>query len=97
MRSAARDRPRTQASGPAPRDGGGRAEGGGWSPAGAAIYATQERIVNHYADEAPGREVVDRARASLTDGRVARATEAGRRLTIRQALDLAMTADKAPA
>ena len=57
--------------------------------AAAEVYAHQEGIVNVYSDENPGREFVDQARAALTADDVARATEAGRRLTIKQALDLA--------
>jgi predicted ATPase/class 3 adenylate cyclase len=57
--------------------------------AAAEIYAQQEGIVNVYSDETPGREFVDRARAALSADEVARATEAGCRLTIREALDLA--------
>jgi hypothetical protein len=42
-----------------------------------------------YSDETPGREYVDQARAALSVDEVARETEAGRRLTIEEALDLA--------
>jgi tetratricopeptide (TPR) repeat protein len=57
--------------------------------AAAEVYAHQEGIVNVYSDETPGREFVDQARAALSADDVARATEVGRRLTIREALDLA--------
>ena len=57
--------------------------------AAAEVYAQQEGIVNVYSDETPGREFVDQARAALSADEVARATEAGRRLTIKEALDLA--------
>jgi predicted ATPase/class 3 adenylate cyclase len=57
--------------------------------AAAEVYAHQEGIVNVYSDETPGREFVDRARAALSADDVARATEVGRRLTIKEALDLA--------
>jgi predicted ATPase/class 3 adenylate cyclase len=57
--------------------------------AAAEVYAHQEGIVNVYSDETPGREFVDRARAELSADGVARATEVGRRLTIKEALDLA--------
>jgi class 3 adenylate cyclase len=40
-------------------------------------------------DETPGREFVDQARAALPADDVARAAEVGRRLTIKEALDLA--------
>ncbi|MEX1169031.1 MAG: adenylate/guanylate cyclase domain-containing protein [Chloroflexota bacterium] len=61
--------------------------------AAAEIYADQEGIVNVYSDQNPGREFVDRARASLSEEDVIRATELGRRLTIGQVLDLARVAD----
>jgi predicted ATPase/class 3 adenylate cyclase len=65
--------------------------------AAAEVYANQEGIVVIYSDENPGRDFVEQARASLSDVDVARATEVGRRLTIKQALDLARIADAAPA
>jgi tetratricopeptide (TPR) repeat protein len=58
--------------------------------AAAEVYAREEGIVNVYSDETPGREFVDQARAALSADDVARATEVGRRLTIKEALDLAM-------
>ena len=57
--------------------------------AAAEVYAHQEGIVNVYSDETPGREFVDRARAALSADDVDRATEVGRKLTIKEALDLA--------
>ena len=65
--------------------------------AAAEVYAQEEGIVNVYSDETPGREFVDQARAALSADEVARATEAGRRLTIKEALDLARTPDTASA
>ncbi|MGH2711690.1 MAG: tetratricopeptide repeat protein [Actinomycetota bacterium] len=59
--------------------------------AAAEVYADQEGIVNVYSDEKPGREFVDRARAALSAQDVARATEVGRGLTIKEAIDLAKT------
>ncbi len=56
--------------------------------AAAEVYAHQEGIVNVYSDETPGHEFVDQARAALSPDDVARATEAGRRLTIKEALEL---------
>src|SRR5439155_17652729 len=56
--------------------------------AAAEVYARQVGIVNVYSDETPGREFVGRARAALSAEEVARATEAGRTLTIREAGDL---------
>jgi len=56
--------------------------------AAAEVYAQQEGIVNVYSDETPGREFVEQARAALSAENAARATDAGRRLTIREALDL---------
>ena len=63
--------------------------------AAAEIYARQEGIVNIYSDETLGREFVEHARAALSLDDVTRATEAGRRLTIREALDLARTPEAA--
>ena len=60
--------------------------------AAAEVYADQEGIVNVYADRTTGREFVDRARASLSEDDVTRATEMGRRLTIKQVVDLVTTA-----
>jgi len=57
--------------------------------AAAEVYAAAEGIVNVYSDETPGREYVEQARAALTADEIERATEAGRRLTIAEALDLA--------
>lgn len=57
--------------------------------AAAEVYAQQEGIVVVYSDDTPGREFVDRARSALSTEDAARATEAGRRLTIKEALDLA--------
>lgn len=65
--------------------------------AAAEVFANQEGIVVIYSDENPGRDFVEQARASLSDEEVARATEMGRRLTIKQALDLARIAEVAPA
>jgi hypothetical protein len=65
--------------------------------AAAEIYAQKEGIVNVYSDETPGREFVERARAALSADEVARATEAGRKLTIKEALDLARTPEPASA
>jgi tetratricopeptide (TPR) repeat protein len=63
--------------------------------AAAEVYAHQEGIVNVYADETPGREFVDQAKAALSADDVALATEVGRRLTIKEALDLARIAETA--
>ena len=49
--------------------------------------------MNVYSGETSGREFVDQARAMLTDEEIARATEIGRRLTIKEALDLARIAE----
>ena len=57
--------------------------------AAAEVYAHQEGIVNVYSDEKPGREFIDQARAALSAHDVAHAAEVGRRLTIKEALDLA--------
>ena len=71
----------------------GRAERAVQIAAAAEVYAEQEGIVNVYSDQTPGREFVDRARASLSEEDVTRATEMGRRLTIKQVLDLARATD----
>jgi predicted ATPase/class 3 adenylate cyclase len=63
--------------------------------AAAELYAQQEGIVNVYSDETPGRDFVDRARAALSADEVGRATEVGRRLTIKEAIDLARVPEKA--
>jgi predicted ATPase/class 3 adenylate cyclase len=60
--------------------------------AAAELYAREEGIVNVYSDETPGREYVDRARAALSAEDAARAAEAGRRLSINEALNLARVA-----
>jgi hypothetical protein len=55
--------------------------------AAAEVYAQQEGIVL-YSDDTPGRELVDQACAALSREQVARATELGRSLTIKDALAL---------
>lgn len=57
--------------------------------AAAEVFAQDEGIVVVYSDENPGRELVDEARAALSSEDLAQATEAGRRLTIEEALALA--------
>jgi predicted ATPase len=57
--------------------------------AAAEVYASQEGIVVSYFDDNPGREFVEQARSSLSDADAARATQIGRTLTMKQALDLA--------
>jgi hypothetical protein len=42
-----------------------------------------------YSDETPGREFIDQAEAALAPDGVARAREVGRRVSIKEALDLA--------
>jgi predicted ATPase len=75
----------------------GRPEAAVQISAAAEVYAQQEGIVNVYSDEKPGREYVDGARAALSAQDVTRATEAGRRLTIKEALDLARSPETASA
>jgi len=65
--------------------------------AAAEIYASEEGIVNVYGESPVGRELIDRARASLAAEDVIRATEAGRKLTIAETLELARPGDPAPA
>jgi predicted ATPase/class 3 adenylate cyclase len=62
--------------------------------AAAELYAQQEGIVNVYADETPGREYVDAARSALSAEEAARASDEGRRLTIREAIDLARSVNR---
>jgi predicted ATPase len=64
--------------------------------AAAEVYASQEGIVNVYSDETLGRQFMDEARAMLSADQIARATEDGRRLTIKEALVLAQVPE-APA
>jgi predicted ATPase/class 3 adenylate cyclase len=59
--------------------------------AAAEVYAGQEGIAVLYDEDAPGRAYLDRAEASLSADEVTRAKEAGRRLSIKEALDLART------
>jgi hypothetical protein len=65
--------------------------------AAAEVYGSQEGIVNVYSDETPGRELIDTARSALAADELARATEAGRRLTIDEAIDLALGGEAATA
>jgi len=57
--------------------------------AAAEVYARQDGIVNVYTEQPVGRDYIDRARAKLSREDATTATEAGRRLTIREALELA--------
>jgi hypothetical protein len=61
--------------------------------AAAEVYAQQEGIVNVYSDTTPGREFVDAARAALTEQQVARATETGRELSLKELLELARSSE----
>ena len=65
--------------------------------AAAEVYAGQEGIVVLYNEDTPAREHVERAEAALSVEEVARAREAGRRLPIKEALDLARTPQTAVA
>jgi tetratricopeptide (TPR) repeat protein len=60
----------------------------------AEVYANQEGIVNVYSDETPGRQFVDDARNALSPEQLARATEDGAKLTIKEVLDLAGAAER---
>ena len=71
----------------------GRPENAAQIAAAAEVYAQQEGIAMVYADDNPGREYVERARAALSDTEVARTTEVGRRMSIPETLDLARSAD----
>ncbi len=61
--------------------------------AAAEVYAQQEGIVNVYSDETPGQQFVEEARSALTADQLDRATREGRKLTIKEALDLARAAE----
>ena len=65
--------------------------------AAAEVYASQEGIVNVYSDETPGREIIDQAQAALPADDVARARDVGRRLSIKEALDLVRIPQTTPA
>ncbi len=67
----------------------GRPERAATLAAAAEVFAADEGIVVVYSEETPGRELVDEARATLSAEDLAVATEAGRRLTIDEALELA--------
>jgi non-specific serine/threonine protein kinase len=67
----------------------GRPERAATLAAAAEVFAQDEGIVVVYSDETPGRELVEQARAALAADDLAAATEAGRRLTIDEALALA--------
>jgi len=57
--------------------------------AAAEVFAAAEGIAVIYSEETSGRALVDEARAALSAEDLANATEAGRRLTIDEALELA--------
>ncbi len=57
--------------------------------AAAEVYAQQDGIVNVYIEQPVGREFIDAARVELSTEEATNATEAGRRLAISEALDLA--------
>jgi predicted ATPase len=57
--------------------------------AAAEVYARQEGIVNVYTEQPVGGDFIDGARAELSREKVTNATEAGRLLTIKEAIDLA--------
>jgi hypothetical protein len=55
------------------------------------MLAQEEGIVVVYSDDTPGRELVEQARDLLSAEELTRATDAGRRLTLTDALELART------
>jgi len=57
--------------------------------AAAEVFAHEEGIVNVYSEQVPWLDLVDQARARLSEEDAAQAAEVGRRLTINEALDLA--------
>lgn len=54
----------------------------------AEVYAMKEGIVNVYSDETPGREYIERARATLSEEVATRAAETGRAMSIDDSLGL---------
>jgi len=64
--------------------------------AAAEVYAQQEGVAVIYTEDTPGRSFVEQARAALPGDEVVRLTEAGRKLAIKDALDLVRTAQTAP-
>ncbi len=67
----------------------GRPERAATLAAAAEVFAQDEGIVVVYSDETPGRELVEQARGALSAEDLEKATEAGRRLTVDEALELA--------
>ena len=67
----------------------GNAERAAQIAAAAEVLSQEEGIVVAYYGETPGREPVEQARAALSADELARATEAGRRMTVADALALA--------
>jgi tetratricopeptide (TPR) repeat protein len=67
----------------------GRPERAATIAAAAEVFAADEGIAVVYSEETPGRELIDEARATLSAADLAAATQAGRRLTIDEALELA--------
>ena len=57
--------------------------------AAAEVFADAEGIVNVYAEQTPWLDIVEQARARLTEEDAERAAEMGRSLTIAEAVDLA--------
>jgi hypothetical protein len=55
----------------------------------AEVYASEEGIVNVYADNPFGRELLEHARASLPPDAVAHVAETGRGLTVAEVIGLA--------
>jgi predicted ATPase/class 3 adenylate cyclase len=65
--------------------------------AAAEIFASEEGIVNVYSEGNPGHGYVERARAGLGAEQIAGAIEAGRSLSLKEALELARAAEPAVA
>jgi tetratricopeptide (TPR) repeat protein len=63
--------------------------------AAAEVFALEEGIMNVYSDDDPGREYVDRAKAQLGADDLETATGTGRKLSVKEALDLARVAQPA--
>jgi hypothetical protein len=63
----------------------------------AEIFASEEGIVNVYSEGSPGHGYVEQAKAGLGAEEIAGAIEAGRSLSVKQALELARAAEPAVA
>ena len=63
--------------------------------AAAEIFTREEGIVNVYSEDVPGHGYVERAKAELEADEIDGATEEGRSLSVKEALELARSAEPA--